>query len=187
MPHPLPRDPDPPARADAAEIAADLERLRRIAPHRRRYRRGKRREVRQAEVAVLGCLVVAASFLALHLAQRGNEASLTLRTGASSPTTAPPQEHVAAGVVTSAPSEAATSNRVPVPPAQADTSPPAPRPPDRPSAVAPDTPTPTPTSPPTDVETPATTSTSTTSTSTTTTSTTPTTEPPPPPPPPPPP
>ena len=92
MQDPFPPDPEWTARAGADEIAADLERLRRTASRRRGLHQRLRRDVGRAEVAVLGFLVVAAGFLALHLAQRGNEVSLTLHTAATSPTTPPGKE-----------------------------------------------------------------------------------------------
>ena len=88
MPEPFSPDPRRAARLGADEIAADLDRLRRTAPgHPFHQRLG--RKVRRVEVAALGFLVVAAGSLALHLAQRGNEASLAERAAATSPTTPP--------------------------------------------------------------------------------------------------
>ena len=64
-----------------------------------------RREVRRAELALLAFGVVAAGFLALHLAERGNEVSLTARTAASSSTSPPTPESAAPGPPTSPTSE----------------------------------------------------------------------------------
>lgn len=169
MPHPPSSDPDRLPRADADEIAADLERLRR-ASERRPLRLRLRREVRRAELALLAVGVVAAGFLALHLAERGNEVSLTAR-AASSSTSPPEPGHAKPGAAANPPSEVTRASPAPAPPTTASVtaSPPSAPKRDAPSAVGPDTAT---TVPAPEVETTSTTSTSTTTSTTTSTSTT---------------
>jgi hypothetical protein len=182
MPDPFSPDPERTARAGAEEVAADIERLRRTAPDRRPFRQRLRREVRRIEVAALGFLVVAAVSLALHLAQRGNQVSLTERTGATSPTTPPVRDQDTARPARPASTpELTKGERGPVSTAAVNTAvAPAPKPAEALTATPNTTTAPTTTT----VEPPTTTSTSTTSTSTTTTSptTTTTTAPSPPPP-----
>jgi hypothetical protein len=147
--------PDPPS--------SDPQRLRRA--DRQRFRLRLRREVRRAQLGVLAFGVLVAGFLALHLAQRGNEVSLTARSTATSPTTAPGPDHVKPRTATNPPSEETSPARTPPSTATVTVVPPLP-PIDNAPPSAPDTAT----NP--EADTTSTTSTSTTSTSTTTSTTT---------------
>src|SRR5438128_9554496 len=128
MADPLRPDPNQATSAAVDEITADLERLRRTASARRPFRLRLRREVRRAELALLALGVVAAGFLALHLAERGNEVSLTAHTTLVSPTTAPGPGH--AGTATDTPSENTRSSPPPAPPTTVTAASPSPPTPD---------------------------------------------------------
>jgi hypothetical protein len=141
------------------------------------FRLRLRREVRRAELALLALGVVAAGFLALHLAERGNEVSLTARTAPASPTTQPGPAHAAPA---DAPSDVTRSSPPPAPPTTATASPPTPPTQDPGRAAGPETATTAPTVDDADGGTANSTTTSTTSSTTTTTTTTTTIEPPPP-------
>jgi hypothetical protein len=142
-------------------------------PDRRRppIRLRLRREVRRAELALLAFGVVAAGFLALHLAERGNQVSLTARNAASSSTSPPAAGNARPEATTSPTSEVTRVSPAPAPRTAGSVAPPPASPPprDAPSAVRPDTATTVPTP---EVAPTTTTSTSTTSSTTTTTSTT---------------